>query len=58
MFWWFIPPTHGNISDAGFIIALLTLVDNPSLNYSSMGWFKGKFTGNPHIEWENLMVSG
>ena len=21
---------------------------------SSMDWFKGKFTGKPHIEWENL----
>jgi hypothetical protein len=21
-----------------------------------MDWFKGKFTGNPHIQWENLFL--
>jgi len=23
-------------------------------DYCSMDWFKGKFTGKPHISWENL----
>jgi len=23
----------------------------------SMDWFKGKFTGKPHISWENLWFS-
>ena len=22
--------------------------------FLSMDWFKGKFTGKPHIQWENL----
>ena len=32
---------------------MVNILDHPR-NIESMDWFKGTFTGNPHIQWENL----
>ena len=33
---------------------MMLLLDRNSPQFQSIGWFKGKITGNSHISWENL----